>query len=490
MRTTHLEEDFFYKEFSAKNSRQFPISNTNVVRNKASAMFLRLTKHASEKYKATLPLLELTTENTHTEQIWQQIELQILSILNLIKPIKPCLKLSSSTTQNCGRTESINWKQRMSNDSIITPILHDPNVLSAEVLPLNQNEQVVPLNRNILAAEKGLVEKKLRSKITSTKDESTDHKSVKTPLLLSSPFQFMQEKLSEEIDKLETSAITKESWSFVGEVSGRQRPLNSALESNLEFNQVSQPRPNTSIEATHTIENLIQQRILLNKWDDVKSTDGIKIGTMNMCTQLSDAKAKVGLGEMYAKSYMSQKSNEIEKVLNKVDSKNFELHCSTRNLFDQVIYKLTSLTDSSMTTEKRFEEILSEKRTLTSHTSKKTPEEIFKALGIRKHKKDASYLDMPTKKKSKSELKRMDKKIPLPKLAQIEGFHPGRAQTMKIPAERANEKQVYNCTTKKSNNSVFVKSSKVFNSLEMLKTNESQKQKALDSNTNVNRNKL
>ena len=85
MRTTHLEEDFFYKEFSAKNSPQFPISNTNVVRNKASAMFLRLTKHASEKYKATLPLLELTTENTHTEQIWQQIELQILSVLNLIK---------------------------------------------------------------------------------------------------------------------------------------------------------------------------------------------------------------------------------------------------------------------------------------------------------------------------------------------------------------------------------------------------------------------
>ena len=84
----------------------------------------------------------------------------------------------------------------------------------------------------------------------------------------------------------------------------------------------------------------------------------------------------------------------------------------------------------------------------------------------------------------------MDKKIPLPRLAQIEGFHPERAQTMEIPAECANEKQVYNCTTKKSNNSVFVKSSKVFNSLEMLKTNESQKQKALDSNTNVNRNKL
>ena len=75
---------------------------------------------------------------------------------------------------------------------------------------------------------------------------------------------------------------------------------------------------------------------------------------------------------MYAKSYMNQKSNEIEKMLNTADSKDFELHCSTRNLFDQVIYKLTSLTDSSMTTEKRFEEILSEKRTLTSHTSKRT----------------------------------------------------------------------------------------------------------------------
>ena len=41
---------------------------------------------------------------------------------------------------------------------------------------MNQNEQVVPLNRNILAAEKELVEQKLRSKITATKEESTDHK--------------------------------------------------------------------------------------------------------------------------------------------------------------------------------------------------------------------------------------------------------------------------------------------------------------------------
>ena len=97
---------------------------------------------------------------------------------------------------------------------------------------------------------------------------------------------------------------------LVGEVSGRQRPLNSAFESNLSFrikfhNHVLIPvlkqRHNRKFNsATNIIEQV----------DDVKSTDGIKIGTMNMCTQLSDAKAKVGLGEMYAKSYMSQKSNE------------------------------------------------------------------------------------------------------------------------------------------------------------------------------------
>jgi len=466
MRTNHVVEDFFNVESFDKTSSESPpekaFYNTHEVRSKVRNMFLSLTKHASEQFQVTLPFIELITENTHTEQIWQQIELQILSVLNLIKPN---LELSDSIVQNFGRTDS-----KDCNRNIAASTHGEEFLPSTEVPHIKDNEQLVPAKN--LAVEKALVKKQLHIQKAPTHEKNTVNNMKESPIPKSSSFQLMQEKLSKEIDKLESRAITKESWSFVGEATGRQRPLNSALESDIEFSQVSQPRPNISIEATHTLENLIKQRILLNKWDDVEATDVIQISTKNN-TQLSDAKAKVGLGEIYAKSYMNQRSNKNEEVLNTADSKDDDLICSARNLFDNVFLKLTSLTDLSMNTEKRSDQILSERKSSNSHTTKRTPEEIFMVRDNRKQ---------PMKKRSKLE------KIPLPKLAQVDSIHRERAQTVKISAESANLNQNYD--SKKSKHSIFDKSSKVFNSLEMLKTSVSHKQKALDSQRNVNRKKL
>ena len=197
---------------------------------------------------------------------------------------------------------------------------------------------------------------------------------------------------------------------------------------------------------------------------------------------MNDAKEKVGLGEVYAKAYVHQRSTIDKEVLSTIDSKDGDLVRSVRKLFDSVIYKLTSLTDSSMNAEKRSDEILSEKRSLDS-SSKRTPEEIFKVMDNRKHKKLTSNLGVPLKKKSKSE-----KKFSVPKLQHLDGFRPERAQTVRISSESANIKQNYMYT--KSDRSVYDKSSKVFNSLEMLKTSVSQKQKVPDSHRNVNEKKL
>ena len=137
-----------------------------------------------------------------------------------------------------------------------------------------------------------------------------------------------------------------------------------------------------------------------------------------------------------------------------------------------------------MNAEKRSDEILSEKRSLdNSSETNRTPEEIFKVMDNRKHKKLTSNLGVPLKKKSKSV-----KKFSVPKLQHLDGFRPERAQTVRISSESANIKQNYMYT--KSDRSVYDKSSKVFNSLEMLKTSVSQKQKVPDSHRNVNEKKL
>ena len=478
MRTNHVVEDFFNVESFDKTSSESPpekaFYNTHEVRSKVRNMFLSLTKHASEQFQVTLPFIELITENTHTEQIWQQIELQILSVLNLIKPN---LELSDSIVQNFGRTDS-----KDCNRNIAASTHGEEFLPSTEVPHIKDNEQLVPAKN--LAVEKALVKKQLHIQKAPTHEKNTVNNMKESPIPKSSSFQLMQEKLSKEIDKLESRAITKESWSFVGEATGRQRPLNSALESDIEFSQVSQPRPNISIEATRTLENLINQRILLNNWDDVKATDTIQLSVKNEYIQLNDAKEKVGLGEVYAKAYVHQRSNEDKEVLSTIDSKDGDLVRSVRKLFDSVIYKLTSLTDSSMNAEKRSDEILSEKRSLdNSSETNRTPEEIFKVMDNRKHKKLTSNLGVPLKKKSKSV-----KKFSVPKLQHLDGFRPERAQTVRISSESANIKQNYMYT--KSDRSVYDKSSKVFNSLEMLKTSVSQKQKVPDSHRNVNEKKL
>ena len=122
-----------------------------------------------------------------------------------------------------------------------------------------------------------------------------------------SAFQIQQEKLARQIDKLEASAIGDKTWVLKGEANAKERPLNSALETDLEFEHVMAPAPVISEEITQKLEDIIKQRIIEGRFDDVERVEPVEERERREAPQLDDTKSTKGLGDIYADEYMKQK---------------------------------------------------------------------------------------------------------------------------------------------------------------------------------------
>ena len=58
---------------------------------------------------------------------------------------------------------------------------------------------------------------------------------------IKSSFEERQERLRQNIEKLEENALSDKPWHMTGEISAKKRPQNSLLEQNLEFDLTVRP---------------------------------------------------------------------------------------------------------------------------------------------------------------------------------------------------------------------------------------------------------
>ena len=123
-----------------------------------------------------------------------------------------------------------------------------------------------------------------------------------------SAFQRQQEALGRQIEKLEAAAIGEKSWLLKGEAAAKERPMNSALETDLEFEHVMAPAPVISAEITQKLEEIIKQRIIEGRFDDVERVEPVEERERKELPQLDDTKSTKGLGDIYADEYMRQKA--------------------------------------------------------------------------------------------------------------------------------------------------------------------------------------
>jgi U3 small nucleolar RNA-associated protein MPP10 len=76
-------------------------------------------------------------------------------------------------------------------------------------------------------------------------------------------------KIAAEIRRLESAAISKRDWTLSGEARASDRPVNSLIEEDLQFERAGKPVPVITAEVSEEIEALIKRRIVAREFDEV-----------------------------------------------------------------------------------------------------------------------------------------------------------------------------------------------------------------------------
>ncbi|OAL47138.1 Mpp10 protein [Pyrenochaeta sp. DS3sAY3a] len=162
-----------------------------------------------------------------------------------------------------------------------------------------------------------------------------------------STYERKQAKLAEEIRKLEAANVAKREWQLSGEARAADRPLNSLLEENLEFERAGKPVPIVTAETSEDIEALIKRRILAGEFDEVhrRRPDDLATGpkVRRGRFELDDTKSGQGLAEIYEEEH--QRATDPNFVEAK-DEKLKKEHDEIAALWKTLSSKLDSLSSS------------------------------------------------------------------------------------------------------------------------------------------------
>lgn len=144
--------------------------------------------------------------------------------------------------------------------------------------------------------------------------------------------------LGRQIEKLEESALAPKPWPLQGEVRAGDRPLNSALEVDLDFDTSVRPPPEPTEEATEALEELIKRRIADHSFDDVVRIVPPPIDKKRKLIELDNSKGKQGLGEVYEADYVRTMTG------GGVEDKDEALRREAMRLFKELSLSLDALT--------------------------------------------------------------------------------------------------------------------------------------------------
>ncbi|BDA50529.1 probable U3 small nucleolar ribonucleoprotein protein MPP10 at C-terminar half [Coccomyxa sp. Obi] len=111
-------------------------------------------------------------------------------------------------------------------------------------------------------------------------------------------------RMAERVRALEAENMGDKDWFMRGETSAGARPLNSALEVDLDFERAVRPPPQPTEEVTASLEDLIRARIADHNFDDVPRVAPPAPEKKTKTIDLDDKKSGKGLGEIYEEEYV------------------------------------------------------------------------------------------------------------------------------------------------------------------------------------------
>ncbi|KAF2100846.1 Mpp10 protein [Rhizodiscina lignyota] len=189
------------------------------------------------------------------------------------------------------------------------------------------------------------VHRDLFSESDEASEEETEQLDPGDPKSRRSTHERRQAALAEEIRKLEAANIAKREWTLAGEARAADRPLNSLLEEDLEFERIGKPVPVITAEVSEDIEAMIKRRIIAREFDEVirrrpESLGGPDVRRGKMDFELSDQKSKQGLAELYEEEHLRHTDPAYVDVK---DEKLKQEHKEIEGLWKEVSGKLDAL---------------------------------------------------------------------------------------------------------------------------------------------------
>ncbi|GET01744.1 U3 small nucleolar ribonucleoprotein protein MPP10 [Rhizophagus clarus] len=183
--------------------------------------------------------------------------------------------------------------------------------------------------------EDDFLNNKVRDLFTQDESDNDEPKSA---------FQKHQEKVNKQIKQLEMENVAEKDWTLIGEASSKDRPINSLLEEDLEFDHIIKPVPMITEESTKKLEDIIKQRILDETFDDVerKRDPNFRPFLPSKLVEISDEKSKKSLAEIYEEDYIKQTTKSVTNEKDEILKKE---HKEIENMFKDLCYKLDALSN-------------------------------------------------------------------------------------------------------------------------------------------------
>ena len=180
----------------------------------------------------------------------------------------------------------------------------------------------------------------------SDSEDALSDVSAGNPKARRSAHERRQAKLAEEIRKLESESVAKRAWTLSGEAAAVDRPINSLLAEDLDFEHAGKPIPVITEEVSESIEELIKRRVLAQEFDEVirRRPDSMADGSSDArrgLVELDDSKAKQSLAELYEEDHV-KKSNP-DSYVSKADEKLRQDEKEAEAMWKEISAKLDAL---------------------------------------------------------------------------------------------------------------------------------------------------
>ncbi|PHH62086.1 hypothetical protein CDD81_7579 [Ophiocordyceps australis] len=139
-------------------------------------------------------------------------------------------------------------------------------------------------------------------------DDALSDVSAGDPKSRRSTHERRQAKLRDEIRRLEAASVAKREWTLMGEAAATDRPINSLLEEDLDFEHAGKPVAVITPAVSEDIEQLIKRRILARDFDEVRRRrpDAESAPPRRGLVDVADTKPTRGLADEYEEEHLAR----------------------------------------------------------------------------------------------------------------------------------------------------------------------------------------